>query len=232
MKHYLLALTALAFMATGVEAKPKAKAEPEKGFKFTDTVTVPTTSVKDQNKSGTCWSFSGLGFIENEILRRTGKEYDLSEMWIVRHCYTDKADKYVRMDGKTNFAAGGSTLDVAYVIDNYGIVPEEAYTGLQYGEEKHDHYELDPVLTAMVEQVNEKKGKKTTAWKKAVEGTLDAYLGEKPESFTVEGTTYTPRTFADALGIKGSDFVAVTSFTHHTFYTTFSYTHMTLPTNR
>lgn len=221
MKHYLLSLTALAICATGADAKPKAKTEPEKGFKFTDTVTVPVTSVKDQNKSGTCWSFSGLGFIENEILRRTGKEYDLSEMWIVRNCYSDKADRYVRMDGKTNFAAGGSTLDVAYVIDNYGIVPEEAYTGLQYGEEKHDHYELDPLLSAMVEQVNAKKGKKSTAWKKAVEGTLDAYLGEKPETFTVDGTSYTPRTFADALGLKGSDFVAVTSYTHHPFYTQF-----------
>lgn len=142
MKKYIVAVTCLA-LAMGVSAKKKAEKEPE-GFKFTDVTVVKTTPVKDQNKSGTCWSFSGLGFIENEILRKTGKEMDLSEMWIVRHCYSDKADRYVRMDGQTNFAAGGACPDVVYVINNYGIVPEEAYQGLNYGEAKHDHYEPRP----------------------------------------------------------------------------------------
>lgn len=217
MKRYILALSALA--ALGMSAEEKT--DSVEGFKFTDVKVVPGTSVKDQNKSGTCWSFSGLGFIENEILRNTGKELDLSEMWIVRNCYADKADRYVRMDGKTNFAAGGSVLDVAYVIDNYGIVPEEAYKGLEYGEEKHDHYELDPVLTGIVEAVNDKKGKKSTAWKGAFDATLDAYLGKKPETFTVDGKTYTPKSYAVSLGLNTDDFIPVTSYTHHPFYTQF-----------
>ena len=206
MKRYILALSALAAL-TAVAEEKKDSVE---GFKFTDTKVVPGTPVKDQNKSGTCWSFSGIGFIENEILRNTGKELDLSEMWVVRHCYSDKADRFVRMDGKTNFAAGGSVLDVAYVIDNYGIVPEEAYKGLEYGEEKHDHYELDPVLAGIVTAVNDKKGKKSTAWKGAVDATLDSYLGKRPETFTVDGKTYTP-----------ADYIPVTSYTHHPFYTQF-----------
>jgi bleomycin hydrolase len=217
MKRYILALSALA--ALGMSAEEKT--DSVEGFKFTDVKVVPGTSVKDQNKSGTCWSFSGLGFIENEILRNTGKELDLSEMWIVRNCYADKADRYVRMDGKTNFAAGGSVLDVAYVIDNYGIVPEEVYKGLEYGEEKHDHYELDPVLTGIVEAVNDKKGKKSTAWKGAFDATLDAYLGKKPETFTVDGKTYTPKSYAASLGLNTADFIPVTSYTHHPFYTQF-----------
>ena len=217
MRRYILALSALA--ALGMSAQEKT--DSVEGFKFTDVKVVPGTSVKDQNKSGTCWSFSGLGFIENEILRNTGKELDLSEMWIVRNCYADKADRYVRMDGKTNFAAGGSVLDVAYVIDNYGIVPEEAYKGLEYGEEKHDHYELDPVLTGIVEAVNDKKGKKSTAWKGAFDATLDAYLGKKPETFTVDGKTYTPKSYAASLGLNTADFIPVTSYTHHPFYTQF-----------
>ncbi len=217
MKRYILPLAALCALGAMADETPDTVA----GFKFTDVKVVPGTSVKDQNKSGTCWSFSGLGFIENEILRATGRELDLSEMWIVRHCYEDKADRYVRMDGKTNFAAGGSVLDVVYVIDNYGILPEEAYTGLQYGEEKHDHYELDPVLAGMVNAVNDKRGKRTTAWRKAISSTLDAYMGEKPATFTFEGKTYTPASFAKSLGINSTDYVAVTSFTHHPFYQQF-----------
>lgn len=221
MKKYIVAATCVA-LALGVSAKKQSKAEKEpEGFKFTDVTLVKTTPVKDQNKSGTCWSFSGLGFIENEILRKTGKETDLSEMWIVRHCYSDKADRYVRMDGHTNFAAGGACPDVTYVIENYGIVPEEAYRGLNYGEEKHDHYELDPILKGIVDGVNAKSGKKSTAWKKGFDGILDAYLGEKPETFEYEGKTYTPKSFAESLGINPSDYVAVTSFTHHPFYTKF-----------
>lgn len=217
MKRYILALSALAAL-TAVAEEKKDSVE---GFKFTDTKVVPGTPVKDQNKSGTCWSFSGIGFIENEILRNTGKELDLSEMWVVRHCYSDKADRFVRMDGKTNFAAGGSVLDVAYVIDNYGIVPEEAYKGLEYGEEKHDHYELDPVLAGIVTAVNDKKGKKSTAWKGAVDATLDSYLGKRPETFTVDGKTYTPKSYAASLGINTADYIPVTSYTHHPFYTQF-----------
>lgn len=219
-KQIIAALAAM--VALGAAADDKIIVPDSTGFKFTDVKIVPHTSVKDQNKSGTCWSFSGLGFIEDDVLRRTGKNVDLSEMWIVRHCYSDKADRYVRLEGKGNFAQGGATLDVPYVIGRYGIVPEEAYKGLNYGEEKHDHYELEPVLTGVVDAVVNKKGKRSTAWRKAFDGVLDAYLGELPKEFKVDGKTYTPQSYAKALGINPDDFVAVTSYTHHPFYTTFA----------
>ncbi len=142
-------------------------------------------------------------------------------MFIVRHCYNDKADKYIRMNGTINFAQGGSTLDVPYVMVNYGLVPEEAYTGLQYGTEKHEHAELSSVLTSMVNSVNRAKTK-SPVWKKAFKGALDAYFGELPETFEYEGKTYTPQSFAQSLGINAADYIPVTSFTHHPFYQSFA----------
>lgn len=221
MNKYLLGMVA-ATIAFGVQADDK-KAENDStgGFTFTDVKLVKTTPVKDQNKSGTCWSFSGTSFFEDEILRKTGKEMDLSEMWTVRHCYNDKADKYIRMGGTINFAQGGSTLDVGYVIDRYGMVPEEVYRGLEYGEAKHDHSEVAPVLTSFVKSINAQR-KKSTAWKKAYTGLLDAYFGELPETFEYEGKTYTPKSFAQSLGINTADYIPVTSFTHHPFYEPFA----------
>lgn len=221
MNRYLLGIVA-ASIALGAQADDK-KAENDStgGFTFTDVKLVKTTPVKDQNKTGTCWCFSGTSFFEDEILRKTGKEVDLSEMWTVRHCYNDKADKYIRMGGTINFAQGGSTLDVGYVIDRYGMVPEEAYKGLEYGEEKHDHYEMAPALTSFVNSINGQR-KKSTAWKKAVDGILDAYFGELPETFEYEGKTYTPQSFAESLGINTADYIPVTSFTHHPFYKPFA----------
>lgn len=191
-------------------------------FVFTDIVSVPTTSVKDQNKSGTCWCFSTNSFFENEILRATGDTVDLSEMYVVRKCYEDKADRYVRMYGQANFAAGGSALDVPYVWQRYGMMPEEAYTGLQYGEDKHVHGEMDAILTSIVKDIVKNPNKKISpAWRKAYAGVLDAYLGEVPETFTHNGKTYTPQSYAASLGVSPDDYIAVTSFTHHPFYKAF-----------
>ena len=222
MKKYISAML-MASLSFGVYADETAeKNDTVAGFKFTDVKLVKTTPVKDQNKSGTCWSFSGVGFFEDELLRKTGKEYDLSEMWVVRNCYIGKADKYLRTYGTVNFSQGGSLLDIPYVFANFGIMPEEAYRGLEYGEAKHDHYELEPVLKGIVNAVNGKKGKKTTAWKKAFESTLDAYLGEVPETFEYEGKTYTPQSFAKMLGLDMNDYAGITSYTHHPFYEPFA----------
>ncbi len=215
-----LALGAAAMCAAAADSVATDSVEK---FVFTDVITVPTTSVKDQNKSGTCWCFSGLSFMEDEILRASGDSLDLSEMYVVRKCYEDKADRYVRMYGKTNFAAGGSVLDVPYVWERYGIVPEEAYPGLAYGEDKHVHGELDAILASMVGNVVAKPNgsKISPAWRAALDGVLDAYLGKTPETFTYRGKTYTPQSFAASLGLSPDNYVAVTSFTHHPFYKPF-----------
>ena len=201
---------------------PADTAATDTAFVFTDIITLPTTSVKDQNKSGTCWCFAGTSFFENEIRRLGGDSLDLSEMFTVRHCYADKADRFVRMYGQMSFAPGGSLLDVPYVWKHYGAVPEEVYRGLEYGEDKHVHGELDAVLDAYVKAVARKPTKKvSTAWKKGVDGVLDAYFGELPATFEYKGKTYTPQSYAASLPIKLDDYVALTSFTHHPFYEQF-----------
>ncbi|MBO5243921.1 MAG: aminopeptidase [Muribaculaceae bacterium] len=222
MKHFIAAIMAIGCVGASWAAADEAKPD-STGFTFTDVKLVKTTPVKDQNKSGTCWCFSGLSFFEDEILRKTGKEVDLSEMFVVRHCYDDKADKYIRTNGKVNFSQGGSVLDPAYVWEFYGIVPEEAYKGLNYGEDKHSHYEMADVLTSYVNSVSRNANKRiSTAWRKGFNGVLDAYLGEYPTTFTYEGKTYTPRSFAESLPINLNDYIAITSFTHHPYYKPFA----------
>lgn len=221
---YIALLLALGMSAPAIMGADDATEKTDStGFVFTDIKVLPHTSVKDQNKSGTCWCFASTSFLEDEILRQGGDTLDLSEMFTVRRCYLDKADRYIRLYGQTNFAAGGSTLDVPYVWEVEGAVPEEVYSGLNYGEKKHVHGELDAVLKAYLDAVASNPNKKlSTAWRKGYEAILDAYLGAVPETFTYKGKTYTPKSFAESLPVKMDDYVSVTSFTHHPFYTEFA----------
>lgn len=226
MKKTAILLVSVGVAAGAFAADPVADsvAPAEEKFVFTDVKVFPTTSVKDQNKSGTCWCFASTSFLEDEILRKGGDSLDLSEMYSVRQCYRDKAERFVRLYGETNFAAGGSGLDVPYVFERYGAMPEEAYPGLNYGEDKHVHAELDAALSGYLKTVVRKSNnrKLSTSWRQGVEALLDAYLGEVPETFTYKGKTYTPKSFAESLPVKIDDYVAVTSFTHHPFYKTFA----------
>jgi len=196
----------------------------QEGYKFELIKEVPHISVKNQYHSGTCWSFAGMSFFEAEMLRMGKPEVDLSEMFEVSHCYRDKAQKFVRMQGKIGFSSGGELFDDLYVANKYGLVPESAFPGIKYGEEKHVHGEMDEVLLKMVEAVVENRDKKlTNVWDIAVGKTLEAYLGELPEKFDYLGKTYTPRSFAsEYCGINTDDYIQITSFTHHPFYETFS----------
>ena len=217
-KRLLYALVLSAVMPLSAQEKKENK----EGYVFTTVKENPITSVKDQNRSGTCWSFSGIGFLEAEMLRMGKPETDLSEMFVVSHSYTDKAEKYVRMHGTCNFAGGGSFHDVLYVLKNYGAVPEEVYTGLQYGEKKHVHTELDALLKNYITQIAATKGKLSPVWKKGFDGILSAYLGEIPEKFVYKGKEYTPKSYAESLGLHADDYVSITSYTHHPFYTQFA----------
>jgi bleomycin hydrolase len=182
------------------------------------------TPVKDQYRTGTCWSFAGTSFIESELLRIGKPEVDLSEMFLVNHCYLDKADRYVRMQGNTNFGDGGLLHDILYVMKNYGLVPESSYPGLNYGEKKHVHGEVSGILKGMVESVVQNKNRKiSTSWSTAFRKSAEAYFGELPEDFKYEGKKYTPKTFlSDFAGdINPDDYVEITSFSHHSFYQQF-----------
>lgn len=200
----------------------EGKTDKTSGFEFTTIKELPITPVKNQASSGTCWSFSGLGMIEAELLRTGKGEHDLSEMFIVHKNYLDKAIKFIRMHGETNFSGGGSFADVLDCIRDYGIVPESAQTGLNYGEENHKHGELDRVTRAYVDAIIKNPNRQlSTAWFKGYTGIVDAYLGACPETFQYDGKTYTPKGFADELGIRPEDYISITSFTHHPFYTAF-----------
>ena len=220
MKKLFLTL-ALLNMAFSLSAQDSGDAAMPEGYQFTDKDCVEVTPVKDQSRSGTCWSFSGTAFLESEILKNGGPVTDLSEMWIVRHCYEKKAEKFVRLHGKMNFGQGGATHDVIDAIREYGIVPEEVYPGLNYGKEKHDHYELDEALAAYLKSIIENKTL-SPVWKDGFNAILDVYLGPVPETFVYEGKEYTPKSYAESLPINLDDYVSFTSFTHHPFYTTFA----------
>lgn len=218
----LLTVILASGMAFAAIADDKVVIPDSTGFKFTDVKIVKTTPVKDQNKSGTCWCYSTNTFFESEILRKTGKEIHLSEGFVVNHCYMDKAIKYVRMDGTINFAEGGAADDVNYVWEKYGMVPNEVYTGMTHGEKKFNTSELTDALSGFVNVVKKNQRKKLTpAWIDGFQGVLDAYMGKMPETFTWEGKTYTPQSFAESLPIKMEDYIGIASFTHHPFYKPF-----------
>lgn len=217
MKKVFLTFAAAVFAFTLAAQTP---AENKGPYEFTNEKQIDATPVKNQASSGTCWSFAGIGQIEADLLRAGKGEYDLSEMWIVRHTYFEKAIKYARMHGTVEFSGGGATHDVFDVISKYGIVPEEVYTGLNYGTDMHRHGELDAVLKAYMQTIVKQRNL-TTAWMEGVNGILDAYLGKAPEKFTYKGKEYTPKSFASALGLNMDDYVTFTSYTHHPFYTQF-----------
>lgn len=191
-------------------------------YNFTVVKENPITSIKNQANSGTCWSFAGVGFLESELLRMGKGEYDLSEMYIVRRNYEDKAVKYARLQGSLNFSPGGSFADVIETLDEYGVVPVNEYQGLMYGEDNHKHGEIDNILSEYMKGVIANKNNKLSpVWFKGYNGILDAYFGEKPSSFEYDGKTYTPQSFASSLGLKADNYVSLSSFMHHDFYTKF-----------
>lgn len=197
------------------------------GFRFTTIDSIAITPVKDQNRSSTCWSYSTIGFLESELLRMGKGEYDLSEMFVVHHTMLDRAEYSVRMYGTAEFAPGGSAYDVIYCLKNYGMVPQDVMPGIQYGSTPADtlpvHAELDAIAGGVVKAVTNSGLKKLTpVWKKALTAVYDTYLGECPATFIYNGKEYTPKSFAEELGLNADDYVSITSYTHHPYYTTFA----------
>ena len=197
-------------------------------YRFKVIKDLEVNDVQDQGRTSTCWSFSSLSFFESEILRLKNENHNLSEMFIARNAYLGKAENFLRMYGTFTFGPGGAFHDIPWVVRRYGIVPEEIYNGLLDGASKHQHAEMEAILESAMKALAKKpqNGKLTSNWKRAVEGILDAYLGDLPENtedfkFTYQGKEYTPKSYANSLGLNMDDYVSLTSFSHHPFYSKF-----------
>lgn len=221
-KTFLLAIAAM--MTLGVFADDQKKEKDPNEPVFTTIVANPITSIKNQARSGTCWAYSTLAFFESEILKKTKKNIDLCEMFVANKDYMDRAILKVRMHGDAQFSQGGSAYDVFYVLKNYGICPEDAMPlpGTMYGDTLNNFNQFFKVMEPYVDAIAKSESKKLNqTWKVGFKGILDAYLGKCPETFTYEGKNYTPKTFANSLGLNWDDYVSITSYTHYPFYTEF-----------
>ncbi len=220
MKKIIL-LVAVSIFACNLSAQNDSiPTDTIEGFVFTTVKANPITSIKNQNRSSTCWSFSSLALFESELLRLGKGEYDLSEMFVVHHTMLDRAERFVRLHGEGSFSPGGSFYDVLYCLKNYGIVPQEAMNGIMYGDTLPVHNELDAVAEGYVRGLLKQK-KLTNVWKNGLAAVYSTYLGECPETFDYKGKNYTPKSFVEMLDLPLDDYVSITSFTHYPFYSQF-----------
>ena len=223
-KIIIAALAALIIMPAGAAKKKAAETNKNKPV-FTTIKENKITSVKDQSRSGTCWNFSTLSYFESEALKATGKEFDLCESFVCSKTYMERAIQTVRFHGDCQFSQGGSAEDVLQTLKTHGICPQDAmpFPGSLYGDSLNNFNEFFSLLEPYVEAIARNKAKKiSNQWKVGFQGILDAYLGKCPEEFTYEGKTYTPKTFVKELGLNLDDYVSITSYTHHPFYTSFA----------
>lgn len=226
MRRFIIAFALLLpALIAGAATREQAKLP---DYTFTTVKQNPITSIKNQYRSGTCWAFSTMAFVESEIIRindiRDTLDYpDLSVFYIVSNSYYERGVKYVRLDGRMGFSAGSGADDVIDVIREFGIVPRSEMTGMNYGTELPVQGELDAVLKAYVDAiVRNPNGTLTTAWKPGYKAVIDSYLGPCPEKFNLGGKTFTPQQYRDNLKFNPDDYVSLTSFTHHPFYTEFA----------
>ena len=220
----LLSLALISLLAIGAQAQEAEKKANNKPI-FTTIKENPITSIKDQNRSGTCWDYSTISFFESEILKATGKTYDLCESFVANKTYMERAIQVVRFHGDCQFAQGGSAEDVLATMKTHGICPQDAmpFPGSLYGDSLNNFNEFFSLLEPYVAAISKSTAKKiSNQWKAGLQGILDAYLGECPEEFIYEGKKYTPKSFVESLGINLDDYVSITSYTHHPFYTAFA----------
>lgn len=189
-------------------------------FKFKEVIGLANTSVKNQASSGTCWSYSTNSFLESEMYKAGKEPVELAQIFSARNVYDDKADSYIRMHGAVSWGDGGACHDVINMYAKYGAMPQSAYTGLHYGTTKNKFAEMQTVLKAMLDAyVKNPNGKISPNWKQAFDAVMDSYLGEVPETFTWQGKSYTPKSFADeVVGLNPKDYVELSSFTDKPYY--------------
>ena len=210
--------TAVAEKATTAEKDETKKSEP--GYHFKDDIKISHSEIKSQDSTGTCWCFATASFIESELMRENKGNFDLSEMHVVRNVYKDKARNYVLRQGKANFGEGALAHDYINAVRDHGLVPQSAYSGLLGNARRHNHGEMAAMLKSLLEGVVKQK-RVSSKWKTIYSQILDTYLGKAPTEFEYQGEKYTPQEFAKKIGFNASDYVSLTSYTHHPFYDEF-----------
>jgi len=222
---FIAAIAALCTTAYAQNDSTAVKKDTAEGWQFTTVDSVPITRVKDQHRSGTCWAFSTLGFLESEVLRIKGKEIEFAPMYVVSKTLIDRATYCVRMYNEPKFAEGGSAYDVIYCMQHYGLVPKSAMPGIRYGWTEGDTLpvfsELSAVAKGYLSGLTKQK-KLSPVWREGLQAVYDTYLGPCPEEFEYEGKKYTPASFVKSLGLNAEDYVSITSYTHHPFYERFA----------
>lgn len=201
--------------------KVNASEKSKESFKFTDVINLANTSVKNQGSSGTCWSYSGNSFLESEMIRIGRQPVELSQIFSARNAYVEKGKNYVRMHGAVTLGDGGSLHDVTNMLKKYGAVPQEVYTGLNYGTSKNKFGEMAALTEGLlVAAVKNPNGELTPNWVKAYEAVIDSYLGQVPQNFNYKGKSYTPQTFAkDVVGLNPDEYVEISSYANAPYYT-------------
>lgn len=218
MIKYFITFAFFCFIANAVISQETEKA----GYKFTPDKEIKTTPVKNQFKSGTCWSYATASFIETELIRMGKGEIDLSEMFFVRNAYIEKAIDYIRYHGTSNFGQGGQAHDVINMARKYGLITETAYKGIEYKETGHVHMEMEEVLKGFLNGIKENPNKKlSTVWLKAYTAVVDTYLGSVPANFSYNNKNTTPLAFQKELNFNPDDYIEITSYLHHPFYSQF-----------
>jgi len=214
-------LSAGLFLMPETTAAQKKKTPPPP-YKFTTEIEYPRTAVKSQGSSSTCWAYSATSMLESEMIRKGRPETELSVMYTVRNTYIDKAEQYVRWNGKVEFGPGGAFHQVTNSIRENGILPLSLYLGNEIKEKGVIHNEMDAVLKGYIDGIiKNRNGKLTPVWREGFISLVDAYLGKVPKNFEYNGVSYTPASFAESLGLNLDDYVEISSFTHHPFYEQF-----------
>lgn len=180
------------------------------------------TDIKDQGNTGTCWCFATTSLIESECIKKGGEKPDISEMFTVRNVYLIKARNYVMRQGDAKFGEGGLGHDVLIAAERYGLMPESAYNGLAAGQTKPDHGKMADTLKKFLDTMLRKRPIPVN-WEQQYAALMDEYMGgAPPATFEFHGRTYTPQQYAkEVVKFNPADYVNLTSFTHHPFYSKF-----------
>lgn len=217
MKNFFLIVAVLSFTSV-LYANSEGKSTG--AYVFNETISLRATPVKNQAVTGTCWSFTTTSFLESELIRLGKGEFDLSEMHTVRFNYINRLqDNYLRR-GAGNLGEGSLAHMMFNIVKKHGVVPESVYTGINYNSAFHNHDELNRFVNAIAE-VPVKLKNRSSEYFKLVESLLDIYLGPLPQNFNISGKEYNSVSFFNSLGLNIEDYVEITSFSHHPWYSNF-----------